>query len=649
MNQPNQPSQSNRPTQPGASLPDPARSAAVLIGVSGYRHLPRLPTVANNLTQLKEALTDREIWGLPADNCVTVTDPSTSGDMIDPVISAATKARDLLIVYYAGHGFVDRHGAFHLTVVGSRDGARHTAVPYDWLREALLEHNRARRRVIVLDCCYSGRAIGDMSGPSVTPLRTAADVEGSYLLTSAAANVKALAPDKEPCTAFTGELVHVLRYGVPGEEGEETSPYLTLDMIYRQVRDALQGKNRPRPQQQDRGQIGRLPFVRNVAREPDPPPPSSRWRRCSVVVAAGVTVLAAGTSPLWWPSGSGTASAACSPRASLAGFSDRLDKSAFRGQDVYGLSSLTLTGESEALSLADNSPPYLYRLSLGKPGESPEPRITAMTQLRKADGTPYSAADKDFDGEAVALEKGGRTVLVASEAGPSVSRYSLETGRLLDDFPVPERFRLAGKGGHAVANAAFESLALTPDGRHLYVGLEEPLGGDGSAQGRELIRVLRYTGTPGGRYAPDAEFAYETDSGLRLADLTPTGEGDRFLALERGFTDGQGNSVHIYEISFAGLPDVTKTPSLSGLTSASPSPFVRKKAVLDLADCPTSGAKAKEPQSNPLLDNAEGIALGPPLTRGEYQGRRPLYLVTDDNNSKTQTTRFYTVAVTGSP
>lgn len=251
-------------------LPDPARSAAVLIGVSGYRHLPGLPTVANNLTQLKAALTDEEIWGLPADRCVTVADPSTSRDMIDPVIEAASQAGDLLVVYYAGHGFVDRHGALHLTVVDSRDRERHTAVPYDWMRDALLEHNRARRRVIVLDCCYSGRAIGDMAGP-VTSLRTAADVDGSCLLTSAAANVKALAPGKEPCTAFTGELVHALRYGVPGEEGEEgeeASPYLTLDMIYRQVQDALWGKGRPRLQQQDRGQIGRLPFVRNVAREP---------------------------------------------------------------------------------------------------------------------------------------------------------------------------------------------------------------------------------------------------------------------------------------------------------------------------------------------------------------------------------------------
>lgn len=77
---------------------------------------------------------------------------------------------------------------------------------------------------------------------------------------------------------------------------------------------------------------------------------------------------------------------------------------------------------------------------------------------------------------------------------------------------------------------------------------------------------------------------------------------DRFLALERGCTEGQGNSVHIYEISFAGLPDVS---------------------------------------------SAEGMALGPRLTQGAYDGRRPLYLVTDDNNSAEQTTRFYALAVTG--
>ncbi|MFF5981426.1 esterase-like activity of phytase family protein [Streptomyces olindensis] len=620
-------------------LPDPHASAAVLIGVSSYRHMPKLPTVANNLTRLKEALTDRSIWGLPAARCVTVPDPTKADELIDPVVDAAgAETRDTLIVYYAGHGFLDRHGALRLAMVGSREDRRHTGVLYSELREAILEHSRARRRVIILDCCYSGRAVGDMAGP-VTSLRTVAapGMADSYLLTSAEANAKALAPRKEECTAFTGEFVRVLRQGIPGADGQKAAPYLSLDMIYQQVQDALERRGRPRPQQQDNGRISRLPFVRNLAAPllSTSPPPPPLWRRyvaaaLATAVVPGVTLAAdSGRIP----------SDVCSPRASLLGFSDALDKARFQGQQIHGLSSLALTGPSTALSLSDSAQPVLYTLSLGEPGGKPTPRPAAMTRLTDRGGRAFGP--QDFDGEAIALEENRSTVLVASEAGPSVSRFDLTTGEKLADFPVPERFRTA-PAGQTTTNSIFESLALTPDGRHLYVGLEAPLSRDGTHQGRNLIRVLRYTGQPGGRYSLDGEIAYETDSGLRLADLVPIGDGERFLALERGFVKGQGNSIQVYETSFAGLPDVTRVPSLAAQPADA---FAPKRELVDVGDCPPSGARAKGPQSNPLLDNAEGMALGPRFTTGKHEGRRALYLVSDDNSREDQTTRFYTLAV----
>ncbi|WP_026402321.1 esterase-like activity of phytase family protein [Actinomadura rifamycini] len=68
---------------------------------------------------------------------------------------------------------------------------------------------------------------------------------------------------------------------------------------------------------------------------------------------------------------------------------------------------------------------------------------------------------------------------------------------------------------------------------------------------------------------------------------------------------------------------------------------LRKEPLVDLADCPPSGATAKQPQPDPLLDNVEGMALG---GRAPH-GRRVLYLVSDDNGSAAQTTRVYALAV----
>jgi hypothetical protein len=54
-----------------------------------------------------------------------------------------------------------------------------------------------------------------------------------------------------------------------------------------------------------------------------------------------------------------------------------------------------------------------------------------------------------------------------------------------------------------------------------------------------------------------------------------------------------------------------------------------------------SGAVAKQPQPNPLLDNVEALALGEHLPGGQRQ----LYLMSDDNNGATQITRLYSLAV----
>ncbi|MGW7595693.1 caspase, EACC1-associated type, partial [Streptomyces rubiginosohelvolus] len=81
----------------------------------------------------------------------------------------------------------------------------------------------------------------------------------------------ALAPPGETHTAFTGELLRLLREGVPG--GPEL---LDLDTVYAQVYAALRAKGRPLPQKRDRNTAGGLALARNAAWAPPgfgPPPP----------------------------------------------------------------------------------------------------------------------------------------------------------------------------------------------------------------------------------------------------------------------------------------------------------------------------------------------------------------------------------------
>ncbi|MFH9825962.1 caspase family protein [Streptomyces bobili] len=241
------------------ALPDPARSRAVLIGTASYRHLPQLPAVEAGVVDLAAELCDATVWGLPVQHCTVVTDPLSPQTILDPVYQASEEATDTLLVYFAGHGMRDADSAdLYLALGDSREHLGYTAVAYQHLRTAL-RSARARRKVVLLDCCFSGRAARALSGSDV--LAAEAAVDGAYVLTASPRDRIALAPDGERYTAFTGELLTVLRHGV--EDGPEL---IDLDTLYRVLLERLRAKNRPLPQHSQENGVGRLPLARNKSR-----------------------------------------------------------------------------------------------------------------------------------------------------------------------------------------------------------------------------------------------------------------------------------------------------------------------------------------------------------------------------------------------
>jgi hypothetical protein len=101
-------------------------------------------------------------------------------------------------------------------------------------------------------------------------------VEGSYVLTATPANAVALAPEGARHTAFTGELLDLLRAGVP--DGPELMTFATL---FRQLTARTRSRSLPTPCQRGTGTVDHLALTRNPAfapatDEPVPPPPAER-------------------------------------------------------------------------------------------------------------------------------------------------------------------------------------------------------------------------------------------------------------------------------------------------------------------------------------------------------------------------------------
>ncbi|WP_254643896.1 caspase family protein [Streptomyces sp. BV286] len=244
-------------------LPDPSASRAVLIGTSRYDHLEQLPAVSNNLTALADILSGPLSLRMPASHVTVIENPCDPATVMNPLRQAAAEATDTLLVYYAGHGLIDPHDTLALAMPHTHLGRIETSLNYDWLRQILLD-SCAQRHIVLLDCCYSGLALGRMS--ALQGLANHAAVEGTFLLAASAETRTALAPIGDTHTAFTGALLDTLRHGIPGGP-----PLLDLESVYLHLRRTLVARAHPAPQARNRNSGARVALGRNHAEIPSAP------------------------------------------------------------------------------------------------------------------------------------------------------------------------------------------------------------------------------------------------------------------------------------------------------------------------------------------------------------------------------------------
>jgi 5'/3'-nucleotidase SurE len=333
------------------------------------------------------------------------------------------------------------------------------------------------------------------------------------------------------------------------------------------------------------------------------------------------------------------------------------------GTEIGGLSALVYDAAQDVYYvLSDNrgSSARFYTVAIDlSDGALNEGDITfqSATQLLGADGQPFP--NNSLDPEGIALTGIG-TLYISSEGDanhlidPFVRQFSLNTGQQISELPIPAKYLPTADQSTGIRNnLAFESLTITPDQRFLYTATENALLQDGPTASLEtgsLSRILKYdlsTGQPVAETVyeveavPDAPIPADGFANNGLVELLALDNNGTFLALERAFSTGVGNTVKLYQVNAQGALDVFRLPSLFRDEPVEvdgeilePAPFeidpaVTKTELLDFADLGITP------------DNLEGIALGPVLP----DGRQSLIVVSDNNFSTTQTTQFLALAL----
>jgi formylglycine-generating enzyme required for sulfatase activity len=218
---------------------NPENTLAILIGISKYTDFKEIAPAPNNVKAFAAILKDKAIFGIPEKNIKQLIEGNSTdliGKLLDYTEDAKEKGIKTLILYFAGHGYRRSDGSYFLAANDTKKrhiniGRGSTALPYDDIKK-IIENSRIGQSIILLDACYSGLAT--QGEASIQEL----DIKGGYTITSSDSKEVSYFDTDEEYTLFTGELLNILKNGLPVEEEK-----VSLNLLYQSLRDAVKKKN----------------------------------------------------------------------------------------------------------------------------------------------------------------------------------------------------------------------------------------------------------------------------------------------------------------------------------------------------------------------------------------------------------------------
>jgi len=144
-----------------------------------------------------------------------------------------------LIVYYVGHGgfMIDamENSEYFLALRATTDADRYaTGLRANDLAQAINRNAASLRAIIILDCCYSAKAVQYFSGGDPVADSSSKIPFGLTLFTASPPRQEAVVPLGGNRTMFSGCLLETLESGIP-----DKGPLLTLNEIADQVRHLI--------------------------------------------------------------------------------------------------------------------------------------------------------------------------------------------------------------------------------------------------------------------------------------------------------------------------------------------------------------------------------------------------------------------------
>jgi hypothetical protein len=325
----------------------------------------------------------------------------------------------------------------------------------------------------------------------------------------------------------------------------------------------------------------------------------------------------------------------------------------FNGTIVGGLSGIDYDSARKVYYLicddrSEKNPARYYTAQVPVPGNDKDSvSFTAVTSLRQEDGTVFPATKTLApDPEAMRYNPHTGHLIWSSEGerivnekdtilnDPAIYETDL-AAHVINRIIIPAQFQMRATANGPRKNGTFEGLGFTPDGKYMFVSVEEPRYEDGPRAGLRdttaWVRIIKYDLHT---RKPIAQFAYKLEpiaappvpadafSINGIPDILVLSD-TQLLVMERSFSTGVKNcTIRLFTADLGHATDISNVPSLQTGSSFIP---IAKKALFNFESLST------------YVDNVEGMTFGPRLPNGH----RSLICVADNNFSGSEETQFY--------
>jgi hypothetical protein len=238
---------SSMPNDQAVSLDySPEGSVAILLGSSKFprdsQNLPDLPAVVANLVDFERLLRDPSVAGFPSSRVHRLLDEDDASRIRERLADWSEEATDLLLFYYSGHGLIDADGDLLLTLSNSTfSRAEANCLRWRDVKSYVLKSS-ARRKLVILDCCFSGRATSIL-GAADEAVRRSLEAKGTVVLASSPRNEPSRVDPEARRTVFTDALLSTIEQGV--DTGRNV---VSVDELFANAKQACRSIDAPTPE-----------------------------------------------------------------------------------------------------------------------------------------------------------------------------------------------------------------------------------------------------------------------------------------------------------------------------------------------------------------------------------------------------------------